>query len=241
MPISRADAADEAESAGLLPAEGAHGDGKEEGEHDQLAWPKGGSGADKLRFCIKAPIVAVFRYTIPNCKEEKWKNYYWWTFATAIVWIGILAYYMVEWAQHCSCIMKVPAIIIGLTVLAAGTSLPDTLSSVVVARKGLGDMAVANAIGSNVFNVLFGLGMPWTVFILSKSGQPIQIDTSGLLENAFTMLAVGIFYMSVFTLRGFHMTTKLGYVFMGIYACYCLMIVVRYAGKPISSVCTVDG
>lgn len=118
--------------------------------------------------------------------------------------------------------MKVPAIIIGLTVLAAGTSLPDTLSSVVVARKGLGDMAVANAIGSNVFNVLFGLGMPWTVFIIFSAGKPIQIDTSGLLENAFTMLAVGMFYMTTFTLRGFHMTSKLGRAFIGIYALYCL-------------------
>jgi K+-dependent Na+/Ca+ exchanger-like protein len=224
VPITHVDAASPAgeESADLLPAgaraEGSHG----EREHDELAWPKDGSGADKLRFCIKAPILAVFRYTIPNCKEEKWKNYYWWTFATAIVWIGILAYYMVEWAQHCSCIMKVPAIIIGLTVLAAGTSLPDTLSSVVVARKGLGDMAVANAIGSNVFNVLFGLGMPWTVFIIFSAGKPIQIDTSGLLENAFTMLAVGMFYMTTFTLRGFHMTSKLGRAFIGIYALYCL-------------------
>ena len=236
MPISRADAADEAESAGLLPAEGAHGDGKEEGEHDQLAWPKGGSGADKLRFCIKAPIVAVFRYTIPNCKEEKWKNYYWWTFATAIVWIGILAYYMVEWAQHCSCIMKVPAIIIGLTVLAAGTSLPDTLSSVVVARKGLGDMAVANAIGSNVFNVLFGLGLPWTVYIL-YSGAAIAMPTDGLLENSFTMLAVGFVYMGVFAACGFHMTTRLGHCFIAVYCAYVLMIVVRFRHEPISSSC----
>jgi sodium/potassium/calcium exchanger 2 len=88
-------------------------------------------------------------------------------------------------------IMRIPEIVIGLTILAAGTSLPDTLSSVIVARKGLGDMAVANAIGSNVFNVLFGLGMPWTIWIL-YSGQPIYTPVTGLQENAFTMLAVGI-------------------------------------------------
>lgn len=232
VPISHVDS--EMEDAGLLPPPPPP---PHEEKHDELAWPKDGSALDKVKFCIKFPIVAVFQYTIPDCKEPKWKEYYWWTFATAILWIGILAYYMVEWAQHCSCIMGIPAIIIGLTVLAAGTSLPDTLSSVVVARKGLGDMAVANAIGSNVFNVLFGLGMPWTVFILSQKGKPIVMESAGLLENAFTMLAVGIFYMSVFAFRGFHMTTKLGYVFMGVYAAYCIMIVVRYHAMPASATC----
>jgi Ca2+/Na+ antiporter len=123
--------------------------------------------------------------------------------------------------------MRIPAIIIGLTVLAAGTSLPDTLSSVVVARKGLGDMAVANAIGSNVFNVLFGLGGPWTIWILI-SQKGIDIPSDGLLENAFTMLAVGCFYMTVFIVNGFHMTERIGKGFLGIYAAYCLMIFVRF-------------
>mmetsp|Transcript_34022 Transcript_34022/g.41985 ORF Transcript_34022/g.41985 Transcript_34022/m.41985 type:complete len:120 (-) Transcript_34022:585-944(-) len=49
----------------------------------------------------------------------------------------------------------------GLTILAAGTSVPDALSSVLVARNGQGDMAVANSIGSNVFDILIGLGLPW--------------------------------------------------------------------------------
>jgi Ca2+/Na+ antiporter len=152
---------------------------------------------------------------------------YWFTFAFSIVWIGILAWYMVEWASHVSCVMRIPEIVIGLTILAAGTSLPDTLSSVIVARKGLGDMAVANAIGSNVFNVLFGLGMPWTIWIL-YSGQPIYTPVTGLQENAFTMLAVGIFYMSTFAIRGFHSTKRLGYAFIGIYFAYVLMIFIRY-------------
>ena len=254
VPITRIDGSPvgsgEAETSGLLSSDGAgggdHGGGGGGGgstaehgdeEHsEEMVWPHSGSPLDKFKFVVKFPIVTIFKYTIPNCKEPKWKEHYWFTFVAAIVWIGILAYYMVEWAQHCSCVMQIPSIIIGLTVLAAGTSLPDTLSSVVVARKGLGDMAVANAIGSNVFNVLFGLGMPWTVFILYSGGKPIVMESAGLLENAFTMLAVGIFYMTVFTSRGFHMTTKLGYIFIGIYGAYCLMIFVRYRNAPISMI-----
>ena len=127
----------------------------------------------------------------------------------------------------------------GLTVLAAGTSLPDTLSSVIVARKGLGDMAVANAIGSNVVHVLFGLGMPWTIWIM-YSGQPIYTPVNGLRENAFTMLAVGFFYMACFTLRGFHSTKRMGQAFIGIYFLYVLMIFIRYTAidkQPQSTTC----
>ena len=51
----------------------------------------------------------------------------------------------------------------GLTFLAAGTSVPDLLTSVIVARQGQGDMAVSSSIGSNIFDVLVGLPFPWCV------------------------------------------------------------------------------
>ena len=52
----------------------------------------------------------------------------------------------------------------GLTVLAAGTSVPDLLSSVIVARRGNGDMAISSSIGSNIFDILVGLPLPWFLY-----------------------------------------------------------------------------
>lgn len=46
--------------------------------------------------------------------------------------------------------------IMGLTILAAGTSIPDLITSVIVARKGLGDMAVSSSVGSNIFDITMG-------------------------------------------------------------------------------------
>ena len=46
--------------------------------------------------------------------------------------------------------------IMGLTILAAGTSIPDLITSVIVARKGLGDMAVSSSVGSNIFDITVG-------------------------------------------------------------------------------------
>ncbi len=49
--------------------------------------------------------------------------------------------------------------IMGLTILAAGTSIPDLITSVIVARKGLGDMAVSSSMGSNIFDITVGYGL----------------------------------------------------------------------------------
>ena len=52
----------------------------------------------------------------------------------------------------------------GIVVISAGTSVPDALSSVSVAKNGQGDMAVSNVLGSNVFNIFLGLGLPWLLY-----------------------------------------------------------------------------
>lgn len=67
----------------------------------------------------------------------------------------------------------------GLTVLAAGTSVPDSLSSIVVAKSGLASMAVANSLGSNVFDGVVGLPLPWLIGI-AAFGVPVQVSALGL-------------------------------------------------------------
>ena len=73
------------------------------------------------------------------------------TFISAIIWVGIYSYLMVWWATEVGCALGIPDAVMGLTFLAAGTSVPDLLTSVIVARQGKGDMAVSSSIGSNIF------------------------------------------------------------------------------------------
>ncbi len=68
----------------------------------------------------------------------------------------------------------------GLTFLSAGTSIPDLITSVIVARKGLGDMAVSSSIGSNIFDVCVGLPFPWLLYTLSY-GESIEVKAKGML------------------------------------------------------------
>merc|ERR1719198_2655813 len=101
--------------------------------------------------------------TIPDCSKEEQKSKYIMTFTMSIFWIGVLSFYMVEWASKLGCILDIHPSIMGCTLLAAGTSVPDAIGSLLVAKAGQGDMAVANAIGSNVIDILLGLGIPWVL------------------------------------------------------------------------------
>lgn len=63
---------------------------------------------------------------------------------------------MVWWANVAGDTVRIPPEVMGLTFLAAGTSIPDLITSVIVARKGFGDMAVSSSVGSNIFDVTVG-------------------------------------------------------------------------------------
>ena len=79
--------------------------------------------------------------------------------------------------------------------------MPDMISSIVVARQGRGDMAVANAVGSNVFDILIGLGLPWLIVILSGT-RIINVGTEGLLNSTWLLLgSVAMLYVFMLTKR----------------------------------------
>nr|CAD7203884.1 unnamed protein product [Timema douglasi] len=69
--------------------------------------------------------------------------------------------------------------VMGLTFLAAGTSIPDLITSVIVARKGFGDMAVSSSVGSNIFDVTVGLPVPWLLYGIIK-GKPVEVNSVGI-------------------------------------------------------------
>ena len=125
------------------------------------------------------PLEFAFSWTVPDCANPKNENLYMVTFCMSILWIGILSFIMVDFAGRMGCVLGVPPLVMGLVVLAAGTSVPDALSSILVARNGQGDMAVANVLGSNIFNIFMGLGLPWCAKVVSD-GKALQMPVDKL-------------------------------------------------------------
>jgi K+-dependent Na+/Ca+ exchanger-like protein len=147
---------------------------------------------------------------------------YWRAFAVSIIFIAILSYFLVEYAVVFAEALSIPPVIVALTLLAAGTSVPDLFASVVVARQGRGDMAVANAVGSNVFDILIGLGLPWLLVLLAEGGT-IHVGTADLFTS--TLLLVGtVVLLFIFLTTGHKLSRVEGIILILAYILYVLWV-----------------
>lgn len=133
--------------------------------------------AEQNRFT--RPLDQLLKFIFPS------KERYYLIFLMSIVLIAVLSYVLVEVAVASAHILNIPEAIIALTVLAVGTSIPDLFSSIIVARQGRGDMAVSNAIGSNIFDILVGLGLPFLIVMLLSTET---IQAGGNLTNSVIIL-----------------------------------------------------
>lgn len=148
-----------------------------EGVWESLKPPRDGGALAWIKYLIVLPLVAAMTFTIPDTQRPGMSKWCYVSFALSIIWIGAFAYLMVIWTEVIGATIGIPSVVMGYTLLAAGTSVPDLLSSVIVARRGYGDMAVSSSIGSNIFDILVGLPVPWLLYIVWPS-KPDSIDVS---------------------------------------------------------------
>jgi Ca2+/Na+ antiporter len=122
-------------------------------ERDAAAEQQSSGVLDVVLAALTCPLRQAMKMTIPPCTQQRHRKYYPLAFGMSIAWIAFLCLWMVLLAEKVGCILGVNSFLMGLVVLAAGTSVPDALASIAVARDGYGGMAVSNAIGSNVFDM----------------------------------------------------------------------------------------
>lgn len=140
-------------------------------------------------------------------------------FILSLIIIGYICYWLVIAGEALATNLGIPAAIIALTILAGGTSIPELISSAIVSRQGRGDMAIANAIGSNIFDILMSLGLPLLIFtamrgtLMDVGGENIS---SSLLLLFFTLIMV----ISLLAAQKFKATRPFGILLMGLYVMY---------------------
>lgn len=181
------------------------------------------SAWDVPLWLLSLPWYVAFTYTIPDC--ERRKNAYLASFGASVAWISAVSYGMVDCASRLGCALDIPEVVMGTLVLAAGTSVPDALASVAVARGGAGDMAVANAVGSNVFDIWLGLGLPWAAFLPTRgNGDPRfmfePVSTTQLWPSVCILAGVLLVYYASVAASGFALTRAHGYFFLFVYALF---------------------
>jgi cation:H+ antiporter len=113
----------------------------------------------------------------------------------------------------------VSELIIGLTIVAAGTSMPEVATSVVAAIKGERDIAVGNVVGSNIFNILCVLGLS---SIVSPAG--ISVSEAALRFDIPVMIAVAVACLPVFFV-GYRISRFNGASFLFFYVAYVVYLI----------------
>ncbi len=146
-------------------------------------------------------------------------------FLVSILFIGLISWVLVESAVIFAEALHIPPIIVALTILAGGTSVPDLISSIIVARQGRGDMAVANAVGSNIFDILVGLGLPWMIMLLFMingfGGATIAVGIADLWVSTVILLAT-VILLFIFLYTGRVLTKREGMVLVTVYVVYVI-------------------
>ncbi|CAF3642731.1 unnamed protein product [Rotaria sp. Silwood1] len=174
-----------------------------------------------IKWAFILPIKILFYYTIPDCRNPRYLKWYPLTFIMTIVWLCVLTYIMVWMVTIIGFTFGIPDSVMGITFLAAGSSVPDALSSVLVVRQGLVDMGVSNTFGSNVFDLLVGLALPW-FFKTLISGEPVHINSNGLLYDSILLLGIVIITVMSFHGRKWYLDPFLGIFFLAVYGIFVI-------------------
>lgn len=175
---------------------------------------------EKIRKGLGYGVYRALRTVIPDPHVRP--RLYLVSFLVSIVSIGALSWLLVDQVVVIANALNINATFLALTVLAAGTSIPDMMGSMIVAKQGRGDMAVSNAIGSNVFNIGFGLGLPWLLVMALGLQESVAVSADNLLASVFLLLATVVAIIFLLIVRNWRLGHKSGLVLILLYVAYCV-------------------
>uniref|UniRef100_A0A3Q1J0U8 Sodium/calcium exchanger membrane region domain-containing protein n=1 Tax=Anabas testudineus TaxID=64144 RepID=A0A3Q1J0U8_ANATE len=205
-----------------------NGTAGQEGEEEEdqplsLSWPE--SNRKRFTYLLIIPIVLPLWLTLPDVRKPTSKKFFPITFLGAICWIAGFSYLMVWWAHQVGETIGITEEIMGLTILAAGTSIPDLITSVIVARKGLGDMAVSSSVGSNIFDITVGLPFPWLMWSLFSGLKPVQVSSNGLFCAIVLLFLMLLFVIISIAACKWRMSKLLGFIMFMLYFVFLVVSV----------------
>lgn len=157
-------------------------------------------------------------------KAPAWQNLL--LVAGGLVLLVLGARWLVQSAVEIATMFGVSEAVIGLTIVAAGTSLPEVVTSVVATMRGERDIAVGNVVGSNIFNILSVLGLSGLVspIPLLAGEQLVQLDLPVMLGAA--ILCVPLFF------TGAILDRIEGSIFLALYVAYVWYLVALALARP---------
>lgn len=125
--------------------------------------------------------------------------------------------FLVDQAVYLAALIGLSETVIGLTVVAIGTSLPELATTVIAARRGQVDIAVGNVVGSNIFNIFWILGLTAVI-------APLPMPTTFLTDIVFEVFVSTLLFAVLFIGRRHTITHWEGWTFLALYAGYIIFL-----------------
>ena len=147
----------------------------------------------------------------------------------ALLLLGLAGHLLLGAALEVATELGLSERIIGLTIIAVCTSLPELATSLIAALRGQREIAVGNVIGSNVFNLLGVLG-----FTALVAPTPLSVSPNALAFDLPVMLGVAVLCLPVFY-TGYRVTRAEGLLFLALYLAYGLHVVSFTTGMPLAA------
>merc|ERR1712151_555664 len=198
--------------------------------HEALtAWPMDAGVFELIFYILLFPLRLLMQLTLPDVRHLDEDGNPTGTLEKALlasfmclVWLIVGSYCMVSSLEALGELLYIPAAIIGVTVSAAGTSLPNYVASKVAAEKGFGNMAVSNAFGSNTFNIMIGLGLPWLLYTSFGTGfKPYSgLRDDGITQSVMLLIFCLLVFIVVVVHSGFVLYRWHGILFLALYVAY---------------------
>jgi len=170
------------------------------------------------------PTNILFFLSIPDVRRPKCVKWFPLSFFMCIAWIGVVAYEVTWLITVIGYTIKVPDTVMGLSFLAVGTSIPEVFSSLIVSKQGKGSMAVSNSIGSNTFDILICLGLPWMIRSIQTGLEQdiwiVKVQSEALTYTVVSLLISLIILYTILLASRFLLSRTLGFVTLIIYSVF---------------------
>jgi Ca2+/Na+ antiporter len=185
--------------------------------------------------CVAAPFSCLFGVTVPAPTESSTGFMLTLAFIVSALWIAAISFGLAYSGSAIGCVAGINSALIGITLVATATTLSGVFASSIVAKRGHGDMAMSNALGSNIFCIFIGLGFPWfwSVVVIDNKPFTVNSDTRDVILSAGAWLGGTLLVVMLMVAgKGFKMTPAIGGAMLLMYLAFVVYMVVLEIMDP---------
>ena len=207
-------------------------EGLADDEPSLISFPSDGTWYEIVLYLVLFPLKLLMHVTVPDVRHMKAHGgdptaslpMALVSAVSCLIWLIVGSYAMVASLEGLAELLDIPDAVVGATFSAAGTSLPNYVASQVAARQGFGNQAVSNAFGSNTFNIMVGLGLPWLLYTANGDVYN-RLRAERILEMVIILGSVLVIFTVLVLLSRLYLHRWHAWIFFGLYVSYTVYTV----------------